>query len=69
MKDILHYFLGLKVWWSSEKIFLNQGKYAVEIMNKFDTLECKSMYTPMETKLMPCHNWLMLLCTDILLVR
>jgi hypothetical protein len=52
MKDLgmMHYLLGLEVWQSLEKIFLNQGKYAVEILKRFDTLECKSMNTPMETK-------------------
>ena len=48
---LLHYFLGLEVWQSPKKIFLNQGKYAVEILKRFDMLECKSMNTPMETKL------------------
>ena len=47
----MHYFLGLEVWQSLEKIFLNQGKYPVEILKRFDMLECKSMNTPMETKL------------------
>jgi hypothetical protein len=53
MKDLglTHYFLGLEVWQSPEKIFLNQGKYAVEILKRFDMLECKAMNTPMETKL------------------
>jgi hypothetical protein len=53
MKDLglIHYFLGLEVWHSLEKIFLNQGKYAIEILKRFDMLECKSMNTPMETKL------------------
>jgi hypothetical protein len=53
MKDLglMHYFLGLEVWQSPEKIFLNQGKYAVEILKRFEMLECKSMNTPMETKL------------------
>jgi hypothetical protein len=53
MKDLglMHYFLALEVWQSPEKIFLNQGKYAVEILKRFDMLECKSMNTPMETKL------------------
>ena len=38
-KDIglMHYFLELEVWQSSEGIFLNQGKYAVEI---FKDLKC-----------------------------
>jgi hypothetical protein len=40
---IMHYFLGLEVWQSPERIFLNQGKYAFEILKRFDILECKSM--------------------------
>jgi hypothetical protein len=53
MKDIglMHYFLGLEVWQSSERIFLNQRKYTVEILKRFDMLECKSMNTPMEAKM------------------
>jgi hypothetical protein len=33
MKDLvlMHYFLGLEVWQCPERIFLNQGKYAVEM--------------------------------------
>jgi hypothetical protein len=33
MKDLglMHYFLGLEVWKSLERIFLNQGKYTVKI--------------------------------------
>jgi hypothetical protein len=53
MKDIglMHYFLGLEVWQSPERIFLNQRKYAVEIIKIFDILECKSINTPMEAKI------------------
>jgi hypothetical protein len=53
MKELvlMHYFLGLEVWQSPERIFLNQGKYTVEILKRFDMLECKSMNTPMEAKL------------------
>jgi hypothetical protein len=38
MKDLgpMHYSLSLEVWRSPEKIFLNQGKYAVEILKRFD---------------------------------
>jgi hypothetical protein len=48
---LMHYFLGLEVWKSPERIFLNQGKYIIEILNRFDMLECMSMNTPMEMKL------------------
>jgi hypothetical protein len=53
MKDLgtMHYFLGLEVWHSPEKIFLNQGKYTIEILKRFDMLECKSMNAPMEMNL------------------
>jgi hypothetical protein len=51
MKDLMHYLSCLEVWQSPEKIFLNQGKYAIEILKRFEMLECKSMNTPMETKL------------------
>ena len=47
----MHYFLGLEVWQSPEGIFLNQGKYAVEILKRFDMLDCKAMTTPMDTNL------------------
>ena len=32
-------------------MFLNQGKYVVEILKRFDMLDCKSMPTPMHTNL------------------
>ena len=49
---LMQYFLGIEVWLSLEGIFLNQGKYVVEILKKiFDMLDCKSMATPMDTNL------------------
>jgi hypothetical protein len=48
---LMHYFLGLEVWQSPKRIFLNQGKYTVEILKRSNMLECKSMNTPMEAKL------------------
>ena len=53
MKDLglMHYFLGLEVWQSPKGIFLNQGKYVVEILKRFDMLDCKFMVTPMDNNL------------------
>jgi hypothetical protein len=40
MKDLglMHFISGLEVWQSLERIFLNQGKYAVEILMRFDMI-------------------------------
>ena len=53
MKDLglTHYFLGLEVWQNPEGIFLNQERYVVEILKRFDMLKCKAMATPMDTNL------------------
>ena len=53
MKDLglMHYFLGIEVRERLEGIFLNQDKYALEILKRFDMLECKSMATPMDVHL------------------
>jgi hypothetical protein len=47
MKDLgmMHYFLGLEVWQKPDEIFLCQGKYVVEILKRFDMMDCKSMPT------------------------
>jgi hypothetical protein len=53
MKDLgmMHYFLGLEVWQRPSEIFLNQGKYTVEILKRFRMMDCKAMPTPMVTNL------------------
>ena len=37
MKDmgLLHYFLGLEIWQQEGELFVSQGKYAQEILEKF----------------------------------
>ena len=35
----MHYFLGLEVWQFPDEIFLNQGKYIVEILKRFGMLD------------------------------
>ena len=51
MKDLgtMHYFLGLEVWQKPCKIILSQGKYVLEILKRFGTMDCKSMTTSMTT--------------------
>ena len=53
MKDLrlMHYFLGLEVWQKSGEIFLTQGKYAVDILQRFGMQDCKSMSVAMTTNL------------------
>ena len=48
---MMHYFLGLEVWQFPDEIFLNQGKYEVEILKRFGMLDCKEMNTLMVTNL------------------
>jgi hypothetical protein len=49
MKDLgmMHYFLGLEMWQRPDEIFLSQGKYIVEILQRFGMMDCKSMVNPM----------------------
>jgi hypothetical protein len=47
----MHYFLGLEVWQRKNEIFLNQGKYVVEILKRFGMLDCKPMATPMASNM------------------
>jgi hypothetical protein len=49
MKDLrmMHYFLGLEVWQRKDAIFLNQGKFVVEILKRFRMLDCKEITTLM----------------------
>ena len=47
----MHYFLGIEVWQYLDDIFLNQGKYVVEILKRFGMMDCKAMATLMTTNL------------------
>ena len=48
---MMHYFLGVEVWQFPNEIFLNQGKYSIEILKRFGILDCKAMNTSMVTNL------------------
>jgi hypothetical protein len=58
MKDfgLTHYFLGVEVWQRQGNIFLAQGKYTVDVLNRFGMMDCKSMSTPMVTNLRKLHD-------------
>ena len=49
MKDLglLHYFLGLEIWQRKGGQFVSQGKYAQEILEKFNMQGCKPIDTPL----------------------
>jgi hypothetical protein len=53
MKDIgmMHHFLVLEVWKRPGEIFLGKGKYAIEILKRFQMEGYKPMATPMIIKL------------------
>eukprot|EP00253_Pinus_taeda_P029427 PITA_29427 len=57
MKDIglMHYFLGLETWQEEGHFFLGQGKYIVDILNRFHMEDCKPMSTPMITNWKKLH--------------
>ena len=48
---MMHYVLGMEVWQSAYGIFLSQGKYAVEVLKRFEMMDCKEMDTPMASNL------------------
>eukprot|EP00253_Pinus_taeda_P019634 PITA_19634 len=49
MKDLglLHYFLGLEIWQRSDGLFVSQGKYAREILEKFKMHGWQPVDTPL----------------------
>ncbi|XP_071718012.1 uncharacterized mitochondrial protein AtMg00810-like [Rutidosis leptorrhynchoides] len=51
MKDLgnLSYFLGVHVTRNSQGIFLNQTKYAKEIIERADLVNCNQVKTPVDT--------------------
>ena len=49
MKDlgIIHYFLGMEVWQGDGELFVSQGKYFNETLNKFNMESSKPIETPL----------------------
>ena len=44
---IIHNFLDCEVWQKPREIMVSQGKYIVEILKRFKTMDWKSMTMPM----------------------
>jgi hypothetical protein len=67
MSDIglMHYFLGMEVWQEEGHIFLEQGKYATDILSRFQMEDYRPMSTPMITMI---TNWKKLSALDCQLV-
>ena len=53
IKDLgmMHYCLGMEVWQNANGISLRQGKYLVDILNRFRMMDCNAMTTPMASNL------------------
>ena len=58
MKDLglMHYFLGLEVWQRSDEIFLSQGEYTVDVLQRFEMMDSKSMATSMLSNMKKLHE-------------
>ena len=50
MMGELKFFLGIQIHQSPRGIFLNQAKYALELLQKHGMTSCDSIGTPMSTK-------------------
>ena len=41
--DMMHYFLGMEVWQSTDGISMGQGKYAIYILKRFRMMNYKAV--------------------------
>jgi hypothetical protein len=46
---LMHYSLGMEVWQEEGHIFLGQGKYAADILSRFQMEDCRTISTAMVT--------------------
>ena len=53
---MMHYFLDLDFWQRKDEIFISQGKYIVDILCKFNMVDCKYINTPMDSNLRKLHE-------------
>lgn len=46
---VMNYFLGLEVKQCDHGSFISQGKYVMNLIEKFNRKDCNSVKTPMKT--------------------
>ena len=46
---LMHYYLGMEVWPKDGHVFLGQGKYAADVLKRFQMTDCRPMSTSMIT--------------------
>ena len=53
MSDLgeLNYFLGLQISRLHDGLFISQAKYALDLLEKFNMLECKPTPTPFQSRI------------------
>ena len=54
--SMLHYFLGLEVKQGEDGIFISQRKYALDLLKKFNTVNCKVAATPINVNEKLCRE-------------
>ena len=52
---LMHYYLGMEVWQEDGHVFLGQGKYAADVLKRFQMTDCRPMSTPMITNWKKLH--------------
>ena len=52
---LVHYYLGMEIWQEDGHVFLGQGKYAVDVLRRFQMEDCRSISTPMITNWKKLH--------------
>ena len=52
---LMHYYLGMEVWQEDGHVFMGKGKYAADVLRRFQMEDCKPMSTPMTTNWKKLH--------------
>ena len=54
-RGLMHYYLAMEVWQEDGHVFLSQGKYATDVLRRFQMEDCRPMSTPMTTNWKKLH--------------